>query len=522
MRLRMPAPYRHPKSGIYWMRLRVPADLVKIVGKKEEKLSLRTRDPGVARSAYIEEMRKLEARWSSLRRGTVSISHKEAVAIAGEFYRKVVADNETEPGDRFMAVARLSTDQVAAGDPRVKVIRAGNPAITQKLLDGLTSQNRGALKQYFDERGELVDSESFERVLQTVNKAMVQGREQILRFVDEDYRDDPNADRFPQRTAAPPNKDDTAKGPRHFLLQDVYERYAAETKQSAGTRKKWGAIIGLVAKEHPDIRTITPDWCVAWKDALVEQGLSPRTIQYGYLAALRSTCEWAKANRRIVANPMDGISIRVKKTPDSLKKRGYNDAEAEFVLSLTRKPIVERLSSRHKLARRWIPWICCYTGARVGEIAQLRKEDIKLEDGIPLIWITPEAGTVKNGNARYVAVHPHLIDEGFMEFVKGAKPGPLFFDSKLARGGSDQNPQSRKVGERICAWIRENGITDERLSPNHAWRHRFKTKSRKSKVDPGTRDYMQGHTPHNDAEGYGEFPPDVLRFEIEKIPRVDV
>ncbi|MEC5293197.1 hypothetical protein, partial [Aurantimonas sp. C2-3-R2] len=33
-------------------------------------------------------------------------------------------------------------------------------------------------------------------------------------------------------------------------------------------------------------------------------------------------------------------------------------------------------------SRRWVPWICAYTGARVNEITQLRRQDIKQIDGI--------------------------------------------------------------------------------------------------------------------------------------------
>lgn len=522
MGLRMPSPYRHKDSGIFWLRVRVPADLVQVVGTKEEKLSLRTRDPNQARAVFIEEMNKIEARWRSLRAGTTPLSHKDAVAIAGDFYRQLVSENEDDPGDRQLVLSRLLLDQVASGDPHVRVIRAGRAELTERMLDKIKNQHRAAVQRYLDDLGERIDPESFERVLEAVNKAMVQGREQVLRFADGDYRPDPQGDRFPTRKPkVSALQAEVEKDPDHYLLTDVYEKYATETKQAPSTRKKWGAIIRKVAEVHPDIRTITADWCVDWKDSLVARGLAARSIQFGYLAALRSTCEWAKGNRRISTNPMEGVMIAVKKTPPGLKMRGYSDAEARFVLGLTLQPIKERLSPRHRAARRWIPWICCYAGARVGEIAQLRKEDVKIVAGIPLIWITPEAGAVKDKNPRFVAVHPHLIEQGFLKFVAASKAGPLFFDPKLSRGGSDKNPQSKKVGERICAWIRENGITDERLAPNHAWRHRFKTKCRISRVDPGTRDYMQGHVPHNDAEGYGEFPPEVLRFEIEKLARVD-
>ena len=37
-------PGSHPKTGVYWLRKRVPDALQPFVGKREEKLSLRTQD----------------------------------------------------------------------------------------------------------------------------------------------------------------------------------------------------------------------------------------------------------------------------------------------------------------------------------------------------------------------------------------------------------------------------------------------------------------------------------------------
>ncbi|MEO9299987.1 DUF6538 domain-containing protein [Devosia alba] len=522
MGLRMPMPYRHKDSGIFWMRLRVPGDIAKLGGKKEEKFSLGTRDPDVAKSAFLREMARLETRWRSIRAGTATISHKEAVAIAGEFYRDLVAANEDDPGDRDIALSRLLLDQVAAQHPRVRVIGSGNPALTSAMLERIGNQNQDALRRYLDGRGEIVDPESFGRILQAVNKGMAQGREQVLRFAEGDYRQDPEANRFPERKAPATELPSATQGPDHFLLTDVYERYADESEQAPATRKKWAAIIATVAETHPDIRTITPEWCVAWKDSLVARKLAPRTVKFGYLAALRSTCDWARRNLIIATNPADGIGLKVKKTPQALQMRGYEDDEAGIVLRLTLEPVTQRLSEHQIAARRWIPWICCYSGARVGEIAQLRKEDVKVKDGVPLLWITPEAGSVKDGNPRNVAIHSHLLEQGFLEFVANSKPGPLFYNPVRARSGSAMNPQYKKVGERIAAWVRANGITDEKLAPNHAWRHRFKTLCREHGVDPGTRDYIQGQVPHNEAEKYGKFKPGALRREIEKLPRLEI
>jgi hypothetical protein len=45
MPLAMARPWKHSKTGIYWLRKRVSDDLVRLVGKQEEKRSLGTRDP---------------------------------------------------------------------------------------------------------------------------------------------------------------------------------------------------------------------------------------------------------------------------------------------------------------------------------------------------------------------------------------------------------------------------------------------------------------------------------------------
>jgi hypothetical protein len=45
MALNMARPWKHPATGVYWLRKGVPEALREPVGKREEKLSLRTKDP---------------------------------------------------------------------------------------------------------------------------------------------------------------------------------------------------------------------------------------------------------------------------------------------------------------------------------------------------------------------------------------------------------------------------------------------------------------------------------------------
>lgn len=176
-----------------------------------------------------------------------------------------------------------------------------------------------------------------------------------------------------------------------------------------------------------------------------------------------------------------------------------------------------KLSNESKLARRWVPWLCAYTGARVNEITQLRAEGISPTEGIWTILITPEAGGTKDGNARLVALHPHLIEQGFLKAIEG-KSGHLFFDPGRGRGGSDQNPQAKKVGERLARWVREIGVDDPAVQPNHGWRHRFKTLARECRMREEVRDYIQGHVARIESEAYGEFTPKVTLHEIQLLP----
>ena len=93
-------------------------------------------------------------------------------------------------------------------------------------------------------------------------------------------------------------------------------------------------------------------------------------------------------------------------------------------------------------AKRWVPWLCAYTGARPGEITQLRGEDVIERDGVHALRITPEAGAVKGRKARVVPVHEHLIGQGFLRFVAQQGTGPLFY--RAAQHQGDTNPLNAK------------------------------------------------------------------------------
>src|ERR687890_68292 len=86
MALAMARPWKHPRTGIYWLRKRVPEDLIPVLGKREEKRSLKTRDAAEAKRLHLDALADLEGQWANLRSGPRQLTHKEAHALASGLY----------------------------------------------------------------------------------------------------------------------------------------------------------------------------------------------------------------------------------------------------------------------------------------------------------------------------------------------------------------------------------------------------------------------------------------------------
>ena len=169
-------------------------------------------------------------------------------------------------------------------------------------------------------------------------------------------------------------------------------------------------------------------------------------------------------------------------------------------------------------AKRWVPWLAAYTGARVGELAQLRKQDVSREGDHWTILLTPEAGTIKTNEARRIVLHQHLVELGFPAFVEAAPIGPLFL--KVGPKGDVLGPL-QGLKNRLAAFAREI-VTDPNVAPMHGWRHRFKTVGMEAGIATRVLDAIQGHAARTSAETYGDVTIRTMAAAIERLPRVVV
>lgn len=331
-------------------------------------------------------------------------------------------------------------------------------------------------------------------------------------------------DREERRTRTPP-----------VSIMTVYQGYEAEQEPTPATIKAWKSALNSLISHlgHDDATRITTDDLISWKDALLApqaSGVKRRsqvTVKHKYLGAVKPVFAWAVKNKLIPENPAVGVTVGVPRKVRNRAERGYTEAEAKRVLAAASAIDTNADQSFAAFARRWLPWLCAYTGARVGEMAQLRRQDLgQHEDGAWFLTITPEAGSQKGGFTRQVALHPHLIEQGFLEATK-ARSGPLFYDPTRKRDGSIGNPQHKKVAQRVAEWVRHTvGLTDKELQPNHGWRHRFITIARDIRMDPDVRRAITGHSALDEHGDYGDtlirsshrWLADFPRYEVQARP----
>ncbi|WP_292465380.1 hypothetical protein [Mesorhizobium sp.] len=308
-------------------------------------------------------------------------------------------------------------------------------------------------------------------------------------------------------------------------LKALFSDYIARKKllgKAKGTEKRWKPVFDDLVKfiGHNDARRLTKQNIVEWRDALLKT-LSPKTVSDVHLAAVRTVLKWAKVNDRLPSNVAEEVRQEAPKKVWS-REKGFTDKEAVAILIAARDhvPAVTDNAATMELpqttaAKRWVPALCAFSGARVTEITQLRKEDFRTEGAVHVMRIRPDAGTVKAGGYRDVPLHAQLIEMGFLDFLKVAPVGPLFY-----RNHKDRNPvkAARATSGRLSEWLQDKGLIPEGVQPNHGWRHRFKTIGEEEGISKRTIDAIQGHASTTAGDDYGDVTLKARKAAIERFP----
>jgi integrase len=310
-------------------------------------------------------------------------------------------------------------------------------------------------------------------------------------------------------------------------LSGLFRDYIGELRKGGGgaeAERRWKSVFRSLGDflSHDDASLVTRADIVSWKEKLLEK-LSPKSVRDTNLAALRAVFRWAADSGKISSNPAASVTVKLPKKISG-REKGFTDDEAIALLRACRgyeparsKNPKTREGSELTAAKRWVPWLCAFTGARVAEMIQLRGQDVGEKAGIHFLRITPDAGSTKTGHYRDVPMHQQLLDLGFLDFVRGRGSGPLFF-REGERSGREH--PSKQVSKRLAVWIRSLDIVGVAVDPSHAWRHRFKTVSRNLGTDARVIDAIQGHAARTAGEDYGDFPLSAKLRAIKTFPHV--
>jgi integrase len=247
-----------------------------------------------------------------------------------------------------------------------------------------------------------------------------------------------------------------------------------------------------------------------WIDHLDASGAASKTVG-GHLLMLKTVVNFAVEQEMIADSPAAKVGYKAKVNSRN-KVRAYTTAEARAVLEAARRERRDYM--------RWTPWLACFTGARLDEVVAADVRDI---ERLGRYWVLnirldhrdADASIKTNSSHRKVPLHPALIAEGFIDYVNGLpQSGPLFPSLKPDKFGSKAGSATKKLGP----LVRSLGIKDQRLSPNHSWRHRLIDECRRIPIREDIEHAITGHAQEGTAPDYGEFAiNDMLGPAIERI-----
>jgi integrase len=246
---------------------------------------------------------------------------------------------------------------------------------------------------------------------------------------------------------------------------------------------------------------------------------APTTIK-PKIQILKGVCRYAKSNTHHSENI--GNNIEYKLPPRHKEEAKYNlftDSQLEGIFNSWVYG-TERPKGQSKDGVKdyyfWTPLIGLFTGARLGELIQLRTSDIGSLNGIPYFHITNDdtpksednsnRRTLKNSNSkRKVPIHPQLIEMGFLEYVEYLKANGSthLFPGAYLGGKSIKAAKSAasKWFSRLTIKIGIRAYAD-RLHVNHSFRHTLTDNLRQQGVEDLLIKSLTGHTNHMYGKDY--------------------
>lgn len=482
-----------------------------------------------ARVAFAEWLAEVEGRIDALRSAQAGqpqqLTQRQAHVLVGRWYDWFIAQHSQQQHpvevwdshlDEYQAV--LEAFGVDEHDDREP------PAwYRSRVLAKVAELSR--LPSFLAQEAVVLDGVSHAVLLDVLQPNLVAAIGVLRRQAGGDYSPDRHRGKLPTTAVVVP------AGVRLAGLNawEAFEAWVKERKPAHSTVNRWRVVFMDLNEflEQRDIALITQEDAIRWKDKLAGSSAKGRTVNEVWLTAARTVFNWELLQNKVAINPFSRVKIAVARSGPTKGK--FQEEDAETILRATTEPLGPKAKDYFRSAVRWVPWLCAYTGARSGEMTQLRKQDVeKHRDGFWIVHVTPDAGTVKGSMPRTVVLHDHLIEQGFIDFVMSSRPGPLFYDLSAVKARKEIDPTNPPrppyvlVRQKLADWVRKLGVTDPGVGPNHGWRHTFRRRAARAKIEERIRDAFCGHSDPKVGRAYE--PPDLdeLADALKDFPRYPI
>lgn len=458
-------------------------------------------------SEVQEEFARVEKTGSKLR---TTLTDAEADAIIAR-----MVHSSLEADESLLLDGRYSDD--LGNKQRVDNLEESESAARQILARGIaTGITAQAAADWLGAYDLPSDSPEFRRFLHRFAKAVADVNKAKRLRLGGDWVETP-----PVPMDEPGDSPETRSEPRTLnggrALSDLISEFMQHQDTTRPMFKKYRNALGLLSdvlgsreytllkqKDIEDFLTLLCRLPPRWSDikrirgltiaAIAEQTwpsvISKNTYEDGYLGAIQPFLEWAQ---RVYGDQGFPLSLTTHKVRYSGSRAGADNTQRAMRPDELRRlldgPEAREFASRpSKVHCYWLPLVGLYTGARVNEVCQLNPQcDIREEEGVWVFEFTGNTEThdkvrkrVKNQvSSRWVPVHSHLIELGFLEYVKRQreKGGSLLFPQ--------WSPSAGKASANAEKWFRRHlvnlGLRDDtpgaKVSGFHAFRHTFETRA---------------------------------------------
>jgi integrase len=472
----MAQPYRHPSSGKFYIRRKVPVDLREALGR-EFKRSLGTVDPAVAKGLFAAAWSDSERAFALARsglKGEATLSQDDIQALASQWFSAEVQKLErsknftdvlaaewpiiTDDGEEYTRYEALGKSDWADGDELVEIVAAS-------VKEALRGQNLPLPPK---------DTAAFMQLQAAFRDRLLALSAFALKRHKGDWLFKPDIQ--PHDASAARVRSPVA-GKRAMKLLDLFDLYAKNKTLTDGdirsTRKTiadYRSVVRRFIELCGDLAVAQIDRAVilSYRAQLADtpaKGKGIRALNAAQLVEKARTENLPKLGEATIRNRLLAVSAvlsfgvrqgllqenpviagglgraaakaATKKAARTRKVKDYTKEELNLIFT---SPIFGPdgwTPPRADFGRAWywLPLLMFYTGARREELAQLKASDVRVgEEGVNFLDILDtqdetdgERGVKTEGSRRVIPLHADLIARGFLDYRDSVPPdGQLF------------------------------------------------------------------------------------------------